>query len=304
MQNSIEMLRKLIDDGYIKSAAAAARAMGFSTSLLSQLISGTYPGDSGKYYDKVTNYVKIVLERVKESTPEVSYIPELSNTVVINKICKLVHVQRMLGVIIGSAGRGKSVALAHYARNNSGVIYIPANASTSAKALLKRIHSELGMNAQGALDDLLHDITGKLSNTGKLLIIDQAESVPEKGVDLIRTLHDDTGIGVVLAGSQKLLDIILGTGYVNEQIFTRVGVKIELKPLSDPDLQLIIQSIIPDAQITPVWASLTRRNGRVARILATEVRRLMNNTNLNISDDLVRKASKQLIGGGFVTEEG
>ena len=73
----------------------------------------------------------------------------------------------------------------------------------TAKVLLEDLCGKLSVNVRGNLHELLEAVINKLQDSGRLIIIDEAELLPYRALEVIRRIHDKTGIGIVLAGMPR-----------------------------------------------------------------------------------------------------
>ncbi len=97
-----------------------------------------------------------------------------------------------LGCFYGRAGLGKSKA-ATFGANMARATYVECNQFTTAKSLLLRILSEMGVHkAKGSVPDLLDLATERMAmDPSRLLIIDEAHWIAHKRfIDIARALHD------------------------------------------------------------------------------------------------------------------
>ncbi len=291
----IKTFNSLLKDGTIPSMNAAASMMDMSPAQLSQFLNNKYKGDLERTSFRISNYIKDVLERKKYSSEHV-FIRNLTNTEMVLNVVRLTHLQRSIGLITGKSGLGKTSALKSYAEEHQEVLFIEVDTAYSPKELLSELHEMCGYNGKGHLNLLKKDIISKLKNSGRLLIIDQAEYLQDKALDLLRSIHDKAGVGLLLSGLPRLLNNIKGVGGVHEQIYTRIGAFLELKPLTDADITKLVFSYGEGfAGLERDFIELCRRNARVLTILARESRRIALNKGVTVNQDIIRTAFNQLV---------
>lgn len=157
-------------------------------------------------------------------------MPEFAETSVTKGIwyaLKFAHVHGDIALIFGEAGRGKSVTLKEYARKNEKVIYIEADATISnVKSVLEEIWEALGNKNKEPERYLKKGIVEALSDSGFLIIIDDAQHLTLKAMDIMRVIHENAKIGVAFCGNQHVYDRMLGreaTQYA--QLYSRIGIK-------------------------------------------------------------------------------
>lgn len=179
------------------SLAAVSKATGLSKSAISLWLNHTYSGKNDKVMDVIINFVQREKERcVEDSMPFV----ETSIVKYIFEIGRLCHTKGKIGVCAGKAGLGKTVAAKEYTRHYLDSIIIESDSGYTAKSLLLEIHKRLGLSGKGSVYVLMDEVITKLSNSGRLLIIDEAENLPYRALEITRRIHDKTGVGVLLLG--------------------------------------------------------------------------------------------------------
>ena len=60
------------------------------------------------------------------------------------------------------------------------------------------------MTIMAEIGKLKEDIKDMLEIDGNILIIDEGEHLKPKVIDIVRSIADQTGIGVVIAGTEKI----------------------------------------------------------------------------------------------------
>ena len=293
-QNVVNEFIAMQADGRVKSLNLAAQAMGISSARLSTFLKGTYNGNVDETAVIVNNYMSLVRERESVNTDDIEFI-NIKNSALVLDICRLTHVQRTIALVIGRAGLGKTMALKKYAADHPDCIYIEVDTAYSSRELLSELHEICGYTGKGHLNKLKKEIIKKLVGSGRLLIIDQAEYLPDRALDLLRTIHDKAGIGIVFAGLPRLLANIRGIGGIHEQLYTRIGAAAELEKLEEQDIQALVNTYLPGAGLFKEFTEASRSNARVLYILARESKRIARNKKMNVNADIIRKASKQLI---------
>mgnify|MGYP001381395138 CR=1 FL=1 len=237
---------KLKAEGVIKSQNQVARSLGLSASALSQYLAGKYVGDVEAVERSLEKYLLLLISRQKSVTREVWVDTVNSNTVL--SICQRVHVHISFGVITGRAGVGKTSALKKYVKENSDVIYLEVDTAYSPRELMKSLLKELGGDFKGSINELKTAVITRLKDSGRLLILDQAEYLNERSLDLLRTVHDQAKVGILLVGMPILYQNLHGVRGVNEQILTRVSAYAHLDSLPEEDVNKIVENYFPDLE--------------------------------------------------------
>ena len=101
-------------------------------------------------------------------------------------------------VIYGQAGLGKTQAVKNYCEKNPAAILIEANPSFTALVLMRKLATAAKVSAMGSLNDLFESVSDRLRDSGRLIVVDEAETCRYAPLKLYRRLHDETGCGLVL----------------------------------------------------------------------------------------------------------
>jgi DNA transposition AAA+ family ATPase len=219
---------------------------GLSAIVISQFLSGTYTGNNEKIAGQIEKYLVMAKERINYKKNSVFYLG-LENTQTVLGAVKYAHKCSDMILVRGDSGAGKTTALKYYTEHNSGVVYVTANAATrSASAILMKISEEIGKTVIGRSSTaLMKALVPYFSNTHRLIIIDEADHLTLNALQAIRNLNDEAGIGIVLAGNEKLYMQML-TGSKNYE-FDQIRTRIFLKPrVSNDYTEEEISHIFPD----------------------------------------------------------
>lgn len=189
---SIELL-KAYQKEHDLSQAKVASQLGVSPAVISQYLQGKYEGDT----DTLEKKIKELVERVADSTTTIKdgFVRTLGANLVLDT-CKKAHTYHSIRLVIGEAGLGKSRAIAEYAKLVENVVLVRVNPTFSVKVLLNELCQKLGLTASRNNNDNFNALVGKLAGSSRLIIVDEAEQLNYKCLEIIRNLHDLTGVGV------------------------------------------------------------------------------------------------------------
>lgn len=288
-----EELQSLIDEkGLVQNAVC--QALDISPAALSQYLNNKYIADTKKIDKKVKAFIAREREKEQNSQAKADFI-ETSVAKTILEIIRKCHIKGKIGVIFGSAGLGKTTAIKEYVTKNPDVILVEADLSYTAKVLCSKIHKKLGFSGFGSIHDMHEDIIQKLANTGKVIIIDEAEHLPYRALDLIRRVYDRAGIGIILVGMPRLYYNLCGKKGEYEQLFTRVLYKVPLDLLNRSDVKEIVGNLIPENEgIWEVFYDYCKGNTRMlANLLEHSVERARS-MNKALSPELIKKTAQLL----------
>jgi len=210
-----------------KTQIQIARETGLSGTVISQFISGTYEGDNDKIADSLEKYLVIATERLESSDNTIFY-PELRNTKTSLFAVKYAHKNCDVVLLSGDAGAGKTTALRYYTQNNTGVIFITASTCMSSPtAVLKEIASAIGKKATGNKSQIEKTLISALSNSNRLIIIDEADQLTFNAIQAVRNLNDKAHVGILLSGNNRIYNqMVMGARCTEfDQVRTRIFVR-------------------------------------------------------------------------------
>jgi len=277
---------KNISIGYVSAATGIAK------STISMWLNDNYKGDNGKIADKINNFIQREKERINNDLPFV----EISNTKYVFEIARLCHVQGRIGVCIGEAGLGKTFSVKKYAKQYMDAILIESDSGYTEKSLLKEIHRRLALSGKGSVYDLMGEVVNKLNQSGRLLIIDEAENLPYKALEITRRIHDKTGIGILLVGRNILLQNLTGKNYQYDQLYSRVKFPKVLSKLSVQDVVKILESIGQNSDLAETYLYFSNGNTRkLEHLISHSISVAKRNGKAAVDYAVIRKTSELLM---------
>ncbi len=294
MNNLKQELKQMMEERGL-SLTAVSRALGFSIATLSQWQSGNYPGN----VTKINNSVKSFLKRQKERSKTIKKNIEFVKTTVSGKVfevARVCHLDGEIGVCYGDAGLGKTVAIKEYVNQNPDVILIEADLGYTAKMVFVELHKRVGMDGRGLIHDLFEDVISRLRDSGRLIIIDEAEHLPYRALELLRRVYDKAGVGILLVGMPRLIANLRGKKGEYAQLYSRVGWTGRLESLKPHDTETIVTSAI--AKSNGVWKTFHEASYGNARRLSKLLLRSIRVAELNeiqVTPEIVRETAKMLI---------
>lgn len=127
------------------------------------------------------------------------------------------------GVLLGMSGLGKTHACEFFAATNENVSYCRWLPSMNMREMLYAIaDSVMSAPAKGSLYEVQLDVMRSLRQRPRMLIIDEADLMPEKMGNLIRSIHDDGACTLVLAGMPVLQRTLTGGTKNTAYVYSRV----------------------------------------------------------------------------------
>ena len=179
---SVEALRQYIEQTKI-SQSKVAPLVGVSTATISQYLKGEYQGDVAGVDKKVAEMLERQADKAKDVKADFVETPTARD---IFDVCAMAHTMSDINLIIGEAGLGKTVTLKQYAKTVDNVILVEVEPTFSPKVLLVELCNRLGIVPSRNNHDNVTNIVDKLKGSDKLIIIDEAELLALKSLEIMR----------------------------------------------------------------------------------------------------------------------
>lgn len=258
--------------------AQMARECGLSSSMVSQFLSGTYNGDRNKVATAMMKWLNGRDETAKINAvlPQApAWIPMPTANRILDT---LIYAHRIgdIAVVYGGAGLCKSSTIEYYRKTNTNVWMVVATPATASSAVLLE---EIGI-AVGLVDMVPHPaklqraILAKIRNTGGVIIIDEAQHLSKAALETARSIHDFTGIGLVLSGNAAVYNNLYKGGSNGfAQLFSRVGKRLALSMPVSGDIHALANAF--DVSGTPELRELEKVGRRAGALrMVSKVLRL------------------------------
>lgn len=275
------------------SQAKIATLLGLSSATVSQYLNGSYSGD----VDAVDKKVREMIERAKDKAQDVKTgFVQTATARNIMEVCSMAHSMKDINLVIGDAGLGKTMAVKEYSNTIENVILIETEPTFSPKVMLVELCNKLGITVSRSNHDNIAGIIDKLTGSDRLLIIDEAELLSYKCLEIIRRIHDKSGVGVVLVGMPRLRANLRGKRGEYKQLYSRVGFVCDLlERLPDDDVAILTQTALGTDEFNAQFIKASHGNARRLNKMIRGVNRLAKINNKAISDKMVEKISSMLI---------
>ena len=220
MTLTIQVKQLIADKGFTQ--AQIAKECGFSGGALSSYFKGTYGGDN----DKIEVALQSWLDGQTKKTATFVSAPDFVDTPTAAKIFADFDFVKMfgkMGVVYGASGVGKTQAARQYTRANNNVWMITARPSIcTINEVLYEMALELGISdAPKRAGKLSRMLKIKLAGTRGLMIIDEADHLPLKVLEELRILQEDSEVGFMLIGNDKVYTQMQG-GFNQRHEFARL----------------------------------------------------------------------------------
>jgi DNA transposition AAA+ family ATPase len=268
---------------------------GVSSSVVSQVLSGSYLGDKDAAIAKMMDVVE--RERTKERISLKR--PDFQATSIYKNIMyslEIAQSDKMITVIVGDAGLGKTMALDFYTHEHpSTTSLIRVNPTYKDATILKAIADSLGLQNTGRKDVLFDEIVAKLRGTGRMIIVDEADYLNVKALDVLRRIHDEAEVPVVLIGLEKLKKMISSVSEKYRQIFSRMFA-VKLPQLTLDDTRMITGNVLDASEsIIAHLHKVAQGNARKLVNLIIRTQRLMSLNNKGLDIGIINEAAAALL---------
>lgn len=295
--NIITQLKDVMDThGY--SQGQVARAIGRSVTAMNQYVQGKYKGDIANMEERIANFIRRVREKQNALRIDERFV---STPTAIKglEVLAYAHQECEICVLYGAAGLGKTMTLKEYARRDDAVIFIEADPGYTARTLLEELCGRLQQDKSGNIHTLIDLCVEKLKGTERLLIIDEAELLPYRALEVIRRLHDKAGIGIVMAGMPRLITNLKGKRGEYAQLYSRVALALDMgNSLDREDFDQIAIDLMPEAEDQKIRNALydqSKGNARRLFKMARGVYRMCDISKKNVDVKAIEKFSEMLI---------
>lgn len=296
MSIHVELNELMTRKGY--SQTQVARAIGKSTAVINQYLQGKYAGDVPAIDALARSFINREVEKEKSQKITARFVPTVTSRKGMDVI-RYAHLDGDLNVIYGAAGLGKTMILREYAAQHRDALLIEADPGYTARVVLEELCGLLGISKRGNMHELSEACIAALRDSGRLLMVDEAENLPYRALETLRRIHDKSGIGLVLAGMPRLIINLKGKRGEYQQLYSRVGFALCIgDSLPQSDITDIAVSMLPGAGSQDVSEALFKASHGNARRLFKLVRGVSRHSEISgnaVSAGAVRKFAEMLI---------
>ena len=289
---SIQLLQEHIENTGLSQAKAAAQ-LGYSPAVINQYLKGTYKGD----VEAVDKAVNELAERYRSRQKDVAadFVPTPTANRIL-EICGLAHDMSDIYLVIGEAGLGKTMALKEYAARKSNVVMMEVDPTFTAKVMLQELCSLLGITAAKNSHAMMTAIIDKLKGSDRLLIVDEAELLSYKPLEILRRIHDKTNCSIVLAGMPKLRANLRGARGEYKQLFSRVGFHLDIETRLPPaDIHMFCEHALGTAEFNERLNTVSQGNARRLNKLLRGVNRMAVINDVPVNAAMIDRFADMLI---------
>lgn len=241
-----------------QSRAWLATKARIASSTISQLLNGKYPSSPTDMLNTMLAILQVEAERIGDGTP--GYVEGAVHKL-ISVVCDRTRKHGSFGVVCGHVGVGKTRSLKEYAKRKPQTVVIETNPAMTPGTLLAELLEALDVAAPAGLDAKFRAVVKVLAGTTYLLIVDEAENCNATALHYLRRIRDKAGVGVVLAGTERLHALIRPEHGQFDQIRSRVAMwPATIKAINRDDADDMARAGLPefgeisDAALAELWS--------------------------------------------------
>jgi len=242
-----------------------------------------------------------------------SVIKPTRNLAIVHEACEHAARRNVIVGISSRAGYGKTVGLETYRRIRGAVYYAHDKASSTKDAMIQiSLASGLGRNMQVSIGKLRRALVNHLREIGRpLLIIDEADTIQFRTLEVLRGICDELRCGMAMAGVEGYMERLLTEkqyGRRPEQLLSRVVAIVKLLDPDDEEIQMIADDYgvrgAREIDFIRQWALVTGGYRRARMLLedSQEIAADIGAKKINLA--VLKRAAQYLPGQHLVENEG
>jgi DNA transposition AAA+ family ATPase len=209
-----------------------------SSATISKILNGKWDDISDAVWRKL---------QIATSDGQVEVFYNTANHTEIKKLCDLTRKKKLMVGLTGDTGMGKTTSLKKLSRSRN-TYYLSYNKTMKAKQFFANLLSELGVQFEGSVYDMVNRLADELNGkSNPLLIIDEAGKITNNVMLDMHVLRDKTNnnCGIVLAGMPYFkTNLIKNSNKQKEgyaEFFRRIQLWHELEGLSKDEILFICE---------------------------------------------------------------
>lgn len=267
--NHVELRAKVeaIKEQRSCSMAELARESGVPYGTFSQWVVGKYAGRVAAVDAKVERWLRNLegARRAASVLPEAPGFVETPSSQAFFAAFEHAQYSPDLVVVTGAAGVGKTTAIMQYRAQWPNVWVLTGEPCISTPRMaLDEVAELLSLSPGRSTHRISRSIVQRVRGTSGLIIVDEAQHLSTSTLEQLRTLHDLAGIGVVLAGNEKVHSRIEGGARTPEfaQLFSRIGMRVPRPKAAKGDIEALLDAwSVEGAAERRMLATIARKPG-------------------------------------------
>jgi len=272
-----------------------AMNIGVSDAQISTFLAGSYKGNVHNLEQKLKNFIANFIPN-EDKSQAVEFFIDNKNTSYVNHIIKKAVEQVRLSVITGNAGFGKTTAIKRFIKNRPESIFIKANNLFTTKDFLEILCNELNIKIESRGSEMFKSVIATLSRANKFIVIDEAEWLKDKTLDMVRNIWEESKTPIILSGTLHLKQNLKGTKGELDYVDSRIRGRYTLESLSNEDIEKVCAYYEVTSDGVEKVKTLANGNFRLTIFLLEESKDLAQGLGLeNITGEVIKEASKMIL---------
>ena len=202
-----------------KTRSWLGKKTNMASATVSQVLGGKYPSPPGRQIREMLQAIAVESDRMSDGTP--GYVKGGVHKLV-TVVCDRTRKHASFGLVIGRVGVGKSRTLKEYRDTHPQTALIKVSPNMTAGNMLRALLRLLNTPVPSSLNDKFDAVLATLEGRNFLILVDEADLMSGLGLEYLRRIRDEAQVGVVLAGTEKLLTMIQPENGQFNQIRSRV----------------------------------------------------------------------------------
>ena len=274
-----------------------AMNLSVSDAQISTFLGGNYNGNVQNLEQKVKNFIENFISNDVKSQ-ELDFFIENDNTQSVNYIMRRAIEKNKLSVIIGSAGYGKTTAIKKFIENRPEAIFIKANNLFSTKDFLEILCTRLNIKIESRGSAMFNSIVTTLKRANKFIVIDEAEWLKDKTLDMVRNIWEESYTPIILSGTLILNQNLTGIRGQLDYVNSRINGRCKLDKVNESTIRAVCGVYKIDKKAIDLVMTLTNGNFRTVSNLLDEAKSFIKDFNADekITVEIVEEVSKMALG--------
>lgn len=280
------------------SVNRAAQAIGYTASVISQWRKGAYKGNTEEVEAKIEAWLELQMARIEAGT--VPYIA-LKRTERIKTAIRIAHEEKVIGLVLGTSGAGKSRACEEYAQANPNTtILLKCDPTMGLSTLVTNLAKCLGMDTKGRLSEISERLVVELKKRDLVVLLDEADYLTDSVMEWARiAINDKGGSGLVFVGLPRIEYRIKSLKGDHRQLENRVGMMLLIEDVDGSEIEEVLKVVWPDIDHASIkaFAQASRQSLHLLIRIIALVKRALRQTDDGITPraELVVDASRFLM---------
>jgi DNA transposition AAA+ family ATPase len=182
-----------------------AKQCGYSPPVLTEWLKGRYAGNVELVAHAVNDWMERDRRREEAKTPR-DFIPtKIADD--IRSVVYLADKRGMMAAIVAPSGTGKTFVLKVLVAELRG-LYVYCHGGMTPRELLNTMAVQLGRKSRDVTRADQHRwLVATMKDTHRLIVLDEAHQLGA-ALNVVRALHDEAGVPVVMAGTAEILEAV------------------------------------------------------------------------------------------------